>query len=422
MRNLTYSLLAISAFAVALSPVACSSTSDNKGSGGSGGSGATGTGGSGNVVIGNGGSAGGGGQGGKLNQTPPCTQLNPAVDGDGDGFTPGSGDCNDCTAQMNPAAYDYPGNTVDEDCNGTPDDEPIGCDTAAVDVGYGDPVVAAQVIGICRMASATSWGLVSAKYVMADGTAGMNDLSHGLLSNFGPGVQPREGTNLLALSSGTARRPSDPGFLSPEGIFGPFPGMGMNTTSSTPPGWPKDSPSCAVQTANDTTANDPAALEVVIKTPSNANELSFDFNFYTYEFPEYVCTQFNDFFVALVNPAPQNAQDGNVSFDSQGNPVSVNNGFLEVCNAQSAGGKNFPCALGPGQLQGTGYDEPARTGPHAATGWLNTRAPVPPGQNITIRFAIWDMGDHILDSTVLVDNVTWDVGEGDIPTTVPVPQ
>ncbi len=342
------------------------------GTSGGGGSAATGTGGI--INIGGGGS-GTGGSGGKISTAPPCDSTGDA-DKDGDGFTPNSGDCNDCTNQMNPAAYDYPNNGIDEDCNGTADDEPAGCDTQTVDIGYGDPVVAAQVIGICRQASGSSWGLVSAKYVKADGTDGMNDLSHGLLPNFGPNVMPREGSNLLELSSGTARRPGDPGFQSPGGAE-------MLTASSTPPGFPKDSPACpGVQTANDNIANDPAALELVIKAPSNANSLKFDFDFYTYEFPIYVCTAYNDFFVALVSPAPPNAQSGNVSFDSQGNPVSVNNGFLEVCPPQNAGGKNFPCALGTAQLQDTGFDEPLDNGPHAATGWLNTTAPIAPGQTI----------------------------------------
>jgi hypothetical protein len=368
-----------------------------------------------------GGSANGsstGGSGGKITSTPPCDKNDPAVDSDGDGFTPGSGDCNDCTNQMNPAAYDYVANGIDEDCNGTPDDEPSGCDGSPPDIGYGDPVTAARVIGICRDASAGSWGLVSAKYVMADGTPGMNDLSHGLLPNFGPNVSPREGSTMLGLSSGTARTPGQPGFQSPGGAM-------MATASTTPPGFPIDSPACpGVQTSQDTTANDPAALELVIKAPSNANQLSFDFNFYTYEFPQYVCTIFNDFFVALVSPAPANAQSGNISFDSQGNPVSVNNGFLEVCVPQSAGGKNFPCALGTNQLMGTGFDEAfPPPGPHAATGWLQTTGPIAPGQEFTIRFAIWDMGDEILDSTVLVDNFGWELGEGqETPVTTPIPE
>jgi hypothetical protein len=414
MRLLACSLVLVSIGAGG-ALVACSSAGGNNQ--GMGGSGAGGTGATGGIVITGGTGGGSAGFGGKLNQTPPCTKTDPNVDADGDGFTPGQGDCNDCSAQMNPGAYDYPGNGVDEDCNGIPDDEPTGCDTQTYDVGYGDPEVAARAIGICRKASATSWGLVSARYTTADGTGTPNDLSHGLLPNFGPNVATREGTNMLALSSGTARRPGDPGFAS-------LSGADMGTTGNTPPGFPIDSPACTIQTANDTVANDPIGFEVVIKTPTNANELGFDFNFYTFEFPQFVCTQFNDFFVALVDPPPSNAQSGNVSFDSQGNPVSVNNGFVEVCQAQAAGGKNFPCALGTAQLQGTGFDEVhfAYGGPHAATSWLNTRAPVPPGQNITIRFAIWDMGDHILDSTVLIDNVTWDVGEGDVPITTPVPR
>lgn len=309
-------------------------------------------------------------------------------------------------------AFDFPGNGEDEDCSGTPDDEPTGCDSSVVDIGYGDPMVAATSLGLCRAAQGPSWGVVSAKYVLADGSAGMNDVSHGLLPSFGPNVIPREGQSMLGLSSGTARRPGDPGYLSPEAAQ-------MGTASAMPAGFPVPSPSCpgVIQAP---VANDAAALELTIKVPTNAKGFTFDFNFYTYEFPEYICSSFNDFFVAIVSPAPAGAQQGNVSFDSQGNPVSVNNGFLEVCPAQTAGGKSFPCAQGTAQLVGTGYDEMMRTGPHAATGWLITQAPVTPGSEITLRFAIWDAGDHILDSLVLIDNFTWVETEITAPTTEPV--
>ncbi len=57
------------------------------------------------------------------------------------------------------------------------------------------------------------------------------------------------------------------------------------------------------------------------------------------------------------------------------NPVSVNNGFLEVCQPWTyAGSKGdmpfsrpFPCSLGTSQLAGTGFDH------FGATGWLQTR-------------------------------------------------
>jgi len=392
----------------------CSSSSNSShfgGAGASGGSGGSSGGGSGGTIN-LGGSGGGGGS--KLTGTPDCTHWDDS-DFDGDGYTVSQGDCNDCTAQMNPGAYDYPGNGVDEDCDGTPDDEPTGCDKQTVGITYNDPMAAAKAIGLCRVAKGKSWGVVSTKYVKADGTPGMNDVSHGLLPNFGPNVHPRQGSTLLALSSGAARRPGDPGFQTPGGAQC-LCGDQTGTQSQTPPGFPIDSPSCnGVQTANDHTAHDPAALELTIKTPSNANQFGFDFDFYTVEYIEYVCTQFNDFFVALVDPPPSNAQNGNISFDSKGNPVSVNNGFLEVCSPGSHNGKSFTCSKGTSELQGTGF------GGHAATGWLHTQAPVPAGKTIKVRFAIWDMGDEILDSTVLIDNVTWDVGQGDA-NTQPVPQ
>jgi hypothetical protein len=391
----------------------CSSSSSGNTLPGAGGAGGTGFGGSGGTFIN---TEGGNiaGIGGILNDTPPCNAQGPQADSDGDGFTVAMGDCNDCTQQMNPGSFDYPGNGVDEDCNGAPDDEVIGCDNP-VDIGYGDPFEGARAIGLCRQQTAQSWGLMNAAYVKADGTPGMADLGHGILPLFGPNVTPREGNRMLALSSGTARTPGDPGWQSPNGAD-------MLTESLQPPGFPVPAPACPQVVPSGNQAFDPAALELTIRVPSNANAFQFDFTFYTYEFPIYICSQFNDFFVAIVSPPPANAQSGNVSFDSQGNPVSVNNGFLEVCPAQNAGGKDFPCPQGTAMLQNTGFDEILNNGPHAATGWLVTTAPVEPGSDITVRFAIWDAGDHILDSTVLIDHFTWTVAEGEFPVTIPVPK
>src|SRR5690349_2128131 len=49
-------------------------------------------------------------------------------DADEDGVTVEQGDCRDCDPLSKPGAYDVPGNKVDEDCNGTADDEPQACD------------------------------------------------------------------------------------------------------------------------------------------------------------------------------------------------------------------------------------------------------------------------------------------------------
>jgi hypothetical protein len=191
----------------------------------------------------------------------------------------------------------------------------------------------------------------------------------------------------------------------------------MGTTGMPPAGYPKESPACpGIVTGS---CYDPAALEVEIRVPTNAHSFSFKFNFYTYEFPVYICSAYNDFFVATMNPIPTGLADGNISFDPDGNPISVNSTLLQVCVPQTTGGKAYSCPLGPGLLAGTGFDDP--TTPHAATGWLQTRAPVVPGSVITLRFAIWDSGDALLDSTVLIDDFQWSVQPVSKVETVPVP-
>jgi len=361
-----------------------------------------------------------------VNNDPDATgisncQSDPDEDLDQDGYSVNEGDCNDCDPNANPGAFDVVGGVdggagVDEDCDGEIDNEVTNCDQG-FDIDDPDPMNAAKSMGLCRQTDANAvgadktWGVISAAYVMAGGGTGMNDLSHGLLPRFGAaGVQ--EGLSMVALSSGTARAPNQQGFQSPGGAD-------MGTSGSPPLGYPKESPSCpGVISGN---CNDPAALELRIRVPTNAQSFSFDLNFYTYEFPVFICSEYNDFFVTMMDPAPPKLPDGNISFDQDGNPISVNNSLLQVCVPQTAGDKDFPCPLGSDLLEGTGFDETASSGPHAATGWLQTRAPVEPGSVITLRFAIWDSGDHILDSTVLLDNFQWSVEPAKNTETKPVP-
>ncbi|EYF08485.1 choice-of-anchor L domain-containing protein [Chondromyces apiculatus] len=340
------------------------------------------------------------GAGGPLTEEPPCEGMDPNADNDGDGVTGAAGDCNDCTTQMNPGAMDYPGNSIDEDCNGFVDDDPANCDTGlpvAADARTG-----ARAMDFCKDSDGTSWGVVSAEWVTADGQPLNSNYAAGVgvLSGFGPAVQPQAGQRLLALSSGAARQPSDSGYQSPSGYVKGY-------TSGAPPGYPKESPACpGVQTG---IPYDSAGLRVTVKTPTNAKSLRFNLNFYTYEFPVYVCSQYNDFFVAMLSPQLSGTPDGNISFDSQGNTISVNAGFLQVCHAQQAGGQNYPCPLGAGQLSGTGFDDFTNS---AATAWLQTTAPIEnPGSNIELHFTIWDSGDGDLDSTVLLDNFAFEAIE-----------
>src|SRR5262249_43669789 len=148
-----------------------------------------------------------------------------------------------------------------------------------------------------------------------------------------------------------------------------------------------------------------------------------------YEWPGYICTEFNDFFVAILTPMPANQLDGNISFDSQNNPISVNNAFLRVCGCPGnppgscvAGGKTFTCGFRDAELIGTGCGFDTAFTDHAATSWLQTTAPVDPSSEITIRWGIYDSGDGILDSTSLVDNWRWIAVPGQKVETLPVPK
>ena len=341
---------------------------------------------------------------GILTTEPNCDGIDPATDHDADGWTGNEGDCNNCTDQMNPGAADYPGNNIDENCNQAPDDDFLECD-AALGLEGNDPMDGARAMGLCRVSDGTGWGVTSAQWVRSDGQPITDPLlatGYGILSGFGPNVNPQEGNKVLAISSGAARQPSDSGYASPGGHWKDFYPHGS------PPGYPKESPACPGVTTGE--PYDSAGLRLTIKTPTNAKSLSFKLNFYTYEFPNYICSTYNDFFVAMLNPILAGSTDGNISYDSQGNTISVNAGFLQVCQAQTASsGAFFPCELGTAELSGTGFDD---GGPQnsAATSWLQTTAPVEnPGGEITLHFAIWDSGDGVLDSTTLLDDFKFEV-------------
>ncbi|MFO0754869.1 MAG: choice-of-anchor L domain-containing protein [Byssovorax sp.] len=399
---------------------ACSA---NAGSGVFGTTGSTGTGGSGSGTTASTSGAGGnggddigfdGGPSGTGGGGLPTCNSGPNDDTDKDGFTIADGDCNDCDPNVNPGAIeviampDADGGVpmpADEDCDGMVDNVLPPCDDGLI-VEEPNPLGGARAVELCATGDAKHWGVLGAKWVMADGSpppvGNLNfDLGHGILTGFGPNVNVQGGKRLLALSSGTARQPTDAGYQSVGGFDKGF-------TGNSPQGFPKESPACPGTITGQ--PHDPAALEVTVKVPTNAHGFSFDFNFFTYEWPNWICSQYNDFFVAILSPVPMGQQDGNISFDSQGNPVSVNNAFLDVCGCAGgppcfAGGKNFPCSLGDAGLLGTGFQD--QFSDHASTGWLVTKAPVEPGQQITIRWAVYDSGDGVLDSTTLVDNWQW---------------
>jgi len=340
-----------------------------------------------------------------------CNGTDPNGDYDQDGFTPTQGDCNDCDPNVNPGAIevvnDAPNSIkADENCNGKVDEPTSHCDDA-LSLSEADPFAGARTIGLCQQTSANgnTYGVISARYTRANGATANSSIQVGLLDGFGPNVSPRAGARMLALSSGHARLPGQTGACSTTSCE-------TGGSGSAPPGFPQDVPQCP----GSAKINDDVALEVELRAPTNATGYSFEFNFYTHEYPEYVCSDFNDQFIALVSPPPAGSINGNICFDKQKKPVSVNIAFFDVCQY---------CPQGTAQLLGTGFDTLGMEGiaDAGATGWLITQAPVEGGEQFTIRFAIWDTGDQLLDSTVLVDNFRWLATGGEISIeTIPVPK
>jgi hypothetical protein len=225
----------------------------------------------------------------------------------------------------------------------------------------------------------------------------------------------------------------DLSYYSPEGAP-------MCTRSAPPEGFPVSSyATCGDLDTGPGGPRDPSkaydgiALELVVRAPTNAKSFSFDFDFYTFEYTEFVCSDYNDAFVALLySKSPDVPMNHNIAFDAQKNPVCVNNGFVEVCDPYVHMGtragipfsRSFTCQYGVDELKGTGFDKASSSEPaenHAATSWLQTHANIVAGEELTLRFAICDTGDDVLDSTALVDHVVWDAMPGQNETIRPPP-
>ncbi len=328
----------------------------------------------------------------------------------------GNGDGGDGVCVPSKGNFDVPGNNCDDDGDGQIDNAVVCDNSLAID---GNAEAFAKSIGICRSANDGGWGLISATFLAGYvGGGKVNDGQHGILSKFGSVLKPREGDRLGVLSSGWAREyDNENGTYDPYACFRNGETMGDYVGGSVPAGYPKSIPGCD----SDADVYDSIVVRLKVRVPANAKGLSFNFNFLSGEWPEYVCTNYNDGFLAmLTSKAFNNGVPENVSFDPQQRPVSVNNGFFDRCQGGTATCGRSTCAGGDGELWGTGFYCP---GVHCytgntkedtgggATGWLETQAPVEPAEEMTLDFMIWDTGDSSFDSSVLLDNFQWVPGE-----------
>ncbi len=401
-----------------------------------------------------------------------CQECDSAVtDCDADGWMAVDGDCCDkpglCGAEpnlVNPGAIEVVGNGLDDNCNGLVDlfdtQDTVSCDNGLAS-DSADPKDFARAMGICRTTTESpplqkdkTWGLLDAQILRADGSALQDYQAVSIRTSFGSINPPTtEGQSVVVISSGIAADAT-------QTMPGPNGGApnGSNVSTSHNPsssvdlsfgGQPNsvkdwyatpnpplkganqlpDSPGCSASDAAE--ANDSVMLRLRLRAPTNVKAFSFNSYFMSAEYPEFVCTTFNDQFIALVDtpngvPSPlPNPVDKNLMTYTQGQqkwPIGINiaqgTSLFAVCNkAQlqdpsclSGGSPSLSsCSLGDAQLAGTGFEPGAFDSCNIGGGtfWLTTAGNVIPGDVIELRIAVWDVGDSAYDSLAVIDGFRW---------------
>jgi hypothetical protein len=233
---------------------------------------------------------------------------------------------------------------------------------------------------------------------------------------------PREGSSYLVISTGDLAEiwdePTDEGDAAYHCNSWFEPGDGMDTTNFPEPikknpvngdciadpnlvGTGDCSGSIGPQFNQSGWKYDYQEVRFTVDVPANADTLSFDVAYLTTEWPVYFQQPYNDMFVAWLE-APN--WTGNISFDQQGNALSLNAALFDFYDENG----NLP------EFSGTCMRY------SAGTPWLTTTADVSPGDTIEIVFAIFDVEDVHLDSFVFLDNFRWGCeGGGSPPETEP---
>ena len=184
-------------------------------------------------------------------------------------------------------------------------------------------------------------------------------------SNLGV-IQPLQGNSLAILSTGVAGTTA-PDYPEPGTDFG-LPGNG---------------------------GFDLTELSLTLNVPPGPGNLSFNYLFLSTEYPDFIMAGFNDTFVATVTDA-----NGSRVIAS----IEVDNAAFFPASVDRAGGSGFD--LFTEDPSGVDMDFGATGLPDAGlTDYLLATTSFESAGQITITFSIQDVGDGILDSAVILDNL-----------------
>lgn len=322
-------------------------------------------------------------------------------DADGDGYYPCDDphypewpealDCDDSRWFVQPGAYEFPDNNIDDNCNGETDEVvPCGCT-------HSGP-------------NATAEELISAMDLCGDTIVSMqrsgDPQQFGVFRDYFTDIVPETGDCLAVISTGIVGATDielggesfcDCGSFS-EGCF-----------DDPDPENPGED------------VCDLAQLRLTLSPPPNAKGIEFRFMFLTSEWPEFLCTQFNDTFYTLYeSQAVNGGERANISFDAQQRQITVNVGFFEAPRDWTTPLDHTPFGATDSGASCTSLPVDGCTLPDycngnqdlgyigSGTGWLVTRAPFEPGEEtIEVIFSIHDEGDSLYDSIVVLDSFRW---------------
>lgn len=360
-------------------------------------------------------------------------------DCDGDGY-PAPEDCNDHDPLVNPGAYDFPGDGIDNDCDGAVDNPTVTCETIPSE-NPGAPTDFARAADICAQPHydpliKAAWGQV--KGYGPGQRLWISETKQeqvGIVTSFGANT-PRRGKTMIGLANGpwNARDPRSSAPLDE-------PEFHIDDACEA---IPLDANDCRALTygsaGGGVSVQDWAELALWLKVPTNARSGAIDFSFFSSEFNQFWNTSLNDAFFILVSSKKHSGQ--NVAHDTNGLAVTVNSGFFQLCpeapgppglsqdkaaGLQQCVGVDGDAALGVfGSLHGTGYDGAAVSSDYTVravngntyvygggTGWLSAKFPTVPGEELLVRVILFDTFDGLKDSAVLLDGFRWEADEGD---------